>query len=157
MADRLRTADGQKAAGDQSAAEAQKIEPTYPKNRTTIGGPRLGLIGWVRWVWRQLTSMRTALFLLMLLAVAAIPGSIFPQRGVDPARVVSYIRENPEISPWLDRLGLFEVYASPWFASIYLLLMISLIGCILPRTRQHLEAMRAQPPRAPRRPQTKRR
>lgn len=129
----------------------ERIEPSYPKNRTALGGPRLGPLGWARWIWRQLTSMRTALFLLLLLAIAAIPGSIFPQRGVDPARVVRYIRENPEISPWLDRIGMFDVYASPWFASIYLLLMISLVGCILPRTRQHLDAMRAQPPRTPRR------
>ena len=32
--------------------------------------------------WRQLTSMRTALVLLFLLAVAAIPGSVLPQRNV---------------------------------------------------------------------------
>ncbi|WP_122261217.1 cytochrome c biogenesis protein ResB [Ornithinimicrobium cerasi] len=131
--------------------DEQRIEPAYPKDRTTIGGPRLGLVGWVRWTWRQLTSMRTALFLLLLLALAAIPGSIFPQRGVDAARVRSYAEDNPDLAPWLDRLGMFDVYASPWFASIYLLLMVSLVGCIIPRTRQHVEAIRAQPPRTPRR------
>ena len=36
-----------------------------------------------RWTWRQLTSMRTALVLLLLLALGAIPGSVIPQRGVD--------------------------------------------------------------------------
>lgn len=133
------------------ADDQQQIEPSYPKNRATLGGPRLGPVGWARWVWRQLTSMRTALFLLLLLAVAAIPGSIFPQRGVDAARVLSYLRENPRSGPWLDRIGMFDVYASPWFASIYLLLTISLIGCILPRFRQHLTSLRAQPPRVPRR------
>ena len=40
--------------------------------------PRLGPLGWARWAWRQLTSMRTALFLLLLLAIAALPGSIWP-------------------------------------------------------------------------------
>ena len=30
--------------------------------------------GWPRWFWRQLTSMRTALILLFLLALGAIPG-----------------------------------------------------------------------------------
>ena len=38
-----------------------------------IAQPRLGLVGWLRWGWRQLTSMRTALVLLLLLAIAAIP------------------------------------------------------------------------------------
>ncbi len=127
----------------------ERIEPSYPKDRTALGGPRLGPLGWVRWVWRQLTSMRTALALLLLLALAAIPGSIFPQRGVDPVRVRRYFEDNPDVAPWLDRIGMFDVYASPWFASIYLLLMVSLVGCILPRSRQHLEALRAQPPRTP--------
>ena len=33
----------------------------------------------VRTAWRRLTSMRTALILLFLLAVAAVPGSLLPQ------------------------------------------------------------------------------
>lgn len=113
--------------------------------------PRLGALGWARWVWRQLTSMRTALMLLLLLAIAAIPGSIWPQRSVDPALVSQYLRNNPDLGRWLDRLQMFDVFSSPWFASIYLLLMISLVGCLLPRSRQHWGAMRAQPPAAPRR------
>lgn len=117
----------------------------------TITQPQLGVLGSLRWLWRQLTSMRTALVLLMLLAVAAIPGSLWPQRGVDPVAVRAYMNDNPELSVWLDRIGLFDVFSSPWFAAIYLLLMISLIGCIVPRTGQHWRALRAQPPRTPRR------
>ena len=113
--------------------------------------PRLGPLGWARYVWRQLTSMRTALFLLLLLAVAAIPGSTFPQRSIDAARTAQWIAENPTAGPVLDRLGFFEVYASPWFAAIYLLLFVSLIGCVVPRTRIHLHQLRARPPRAPKR------
>lgn len=130
-------------------ADEQRIEPDYPKDRSTLGGPRLGVLGWLRWAWRQLTSMRTALALLLLLAVAAIPGSIWPQRSVDPVRVRSFFERNPELAPWLDRLHLFDVYSSPWFASIYLLLMVSLVGCIVPRMRQHLGSLRSQPPRTP--------
>ncbi|WP_270887304.1 cytochrome c biogenesis protein ResB [Pedococcus sp. 5OH_020] len=111
--------------------------------------PQLRAAGWLRWMWRQLTSMRTALFLLLLLAVAALPGSIWPQRSIDAARTADYIASHPTAGPWLDRLGFFEVYASPWFAAIYLLLFISLVGCVLPRSRMHWRAMRATPPRAP--------
>jgi cytochrome c biogenesis protein len=111
--------------------------------------PTLGARGWLRWMWRQLTSMRTALFLLLLLAIGAVPGSIWPQRSIDAARTADYIAQHPELGPWLDRLGFFEVYASPWFAAIYLLLFVSLVGCVLPRSRVHWRAMRAQPPRAP--------
>jgi cytochrome c biogenesis protein len=111
--------------------------------------PTLGTLGMLRWGWRQLTSMRTALFLLLLLSIAAVPGSIFPQRNIDAGRVADYIAQNPTTSPWLDRLGFFDVYASVWFSAIYLLLFISLVGCIVPRTRVHVAALRARPPKAP--------
>ncbi|WP_068403187.1 cytochrome c biogenesis protein ResB [Kribbia dieselivorans] len=113
--------------------------------------PRLGFVGYLRWGWRQLTSMRTALFLLLLLSVAAIPGSVFPQYSIDAGRVADYKVAHPGLSPWLERLGMFEVYGTPWFSAIYLLLFISLVGCILPRTAVHLRALRAAPPKAPKR------
>ncbi|MFN8074922.1 MAG: cytochrome c biogenesis protein ResB [Kineosporiaceae bacterium] len=114
-------------------------------------GPRLGPVGWARFVWRRLTTMTTALLLLMLLAVAAVPGSVFPQRRIDEGRVVAYLADHPTSGPWLDKLGFFDVYAAPWFAAIYLLLFVSLVGCVLPRARVHAAAVRARPPRTPRR------
>lgn len=120
------------------------------RNGDTMTQPRLGPAGWGRWAWRQLTSMRAALLLLLCLAVAAVPGSIWPQRNIDAAKVADYLQRHPAAGPWMDRIGLFDVYASPWFAAIYLLLLISLIGCIGPRTKHYLRAYRAAPPRAPR-------
>ena len=57
--------------------------------------PDLGARGTARWLWRQLTSMRTALVLLLLLAVATVPGSLFPQRIVDAGAVAEFLAENP--------------------------------------------------------------
>ncbi len=111
--------------------------------------PALGPVGMLRWAWRQLTSMRTALFLLLLLAIAAVPGSIWPQRNIDASRVADYLVRHRSTGPWLDRLGFFDVYSSPWFAAIYLLLFVSLVGCVVPRSKIHWRAMRAQPPRVP--------
>jgi cytochrome c biogenesis protein len=111
--------------------------------------PALGLVGWLRWAWRQLTSMRTALVLLLLLAIAAVPGSIFPQRSADPNGVTQYFTDNPDLAPVLDSLSLFDVYISPWFSAIYILLFISLIGCVIPRTKHHWKALRSRPPRTP--------
>ena len=101
--------------------------------------------------WRQLTSMRTALILLVLLALAAIPGSVLPQKSVSPENVTRYFREHPDLAPVLDKLGGFDVFRSPWFAAIYLLLFMSLIGCILPRTRDHARALLMRVPDAPKR------
>ena len=103
----------------------------------------------LRWCWRQLTSMRTALILLLLLGIAAIPGSLFPQRNQNPIQVKQYFIDNPTLAVWLDRLSLFNVYSSPWFSAIYLLLFISLIGCVLPRSISHLKAIGAVPTLTP--------
>ena len=113
--------------------------------------PPIGAVGLLRWTWRQLTSMRVALMLLMLLAIVAVPGSLLPQRPQDPSAVARYLADNPSLGVWLDRLGLFDVYASVWFSAVYLLLFVSLIGCIVPRVGQHLRALLAPPPRVPRR------
>lgn len=135
-----------------SAAEEFGARPDDHVDRGRAGEPilpRLGIAGWARWVWRQLTSMRTALLLLLLLAIAAVPGSLFPQRSSDPNGVVQYFDSNPEWAPIVDTLGLFSVYTSPWFSAIYLLLFVSLIGCVIPRTRHHAIAMLQPPPRTP--------
>lgn len=113
--------------------------------------PQRGPAAVARQAWRRLTSMRTALVLLFLLALAAIPGSLLPQRPVNPIRVDRYIVENPGLSRVLDLLGFFDVFASPWFAAIYLLLTVSVIGCVVPRMRQHVRSLRTPPPAVPRR------
>ena len=110
----------------------------------------LGTIGLLRWIWRQLTSMRTALILLLLLGVGAIPGSLLPQRTQNPMKVQEYFTNNPGLAHWLDCFKLFDVYSSPWFSAIYLLLFISLIGCVLPRTFEHARYIRKEPPLTPR-------
>jgi cytochrome c biogenesis protein len=104
----------------------------------------------LRWVWRQVTSMRTALVLLLLLALGAIPGSVIPQEGVDALKTQNWQAAHPHLTPLYDRLGLFSVYHSAWFAAIYLLLMISLVGCIVPRLFVYWRGYRQQPPTAPR-------
>lgn len=129
-------------SGDQDPGRGDRSEPAA---RVVPGW------GWGRWMWRTLTSMRTAVILLALLALAAVPGSLLPQRGVssDPGAVVRFTRDNPTLAPWLDRLWFFEVYSSPWFAAVYLLLLVSMTGCVLPRSARLWRASRAAPPPAP--------
>ncbi|MCW2572858.1 MAG: ResB family protein [Frankiales bacterium] len=103
----------------------------------------------VRRTWRQLTSMRTALLLLFLLALGAVPGGFLPQRSLNPVRVNQYFTHHPTLAPILDRLSLFDVFAAPWFAAVYLLLFVSLVGCLVPRIRLHARALRRPPPQAP--------
>jgi cytochrome c biogenesis protein len=95
--------------------------------------------------------MRTALVLLFLLALGAIPGALLPQRSLNSANVDSYLEANGKIAEIYDKLGLFDVFSSTWFAAIYVLLFVSLIGCILPRSIDHWKALRKLPPAAPKR------
>ncbi|MGO9078429.1 MAG: cytochrome c biogenesis protein ResB [Streptosporangiaceae bacterium] len=134
---------------------AQDAAPDQPPSMAGPAGPALrmpglGAVGWLRWTWRQLTSMRTALVLLFLLAVASVPGSALPQEGIDPAAVTQYYAAHPALAPILNRLSLFNVFAAPWFAAIYLLLFASLAGCVLPRAYRLARGVRQLPPRAPR-------
>ena len=109
------------------------------------------ITGWARWFWRQLTSMRVALVLLFLLSLGAIPGSLIPQSGTDALKVESFKAAHTTLGPVYERLGLFHVYSSVWFSAIYILLFVSLIGCIIPRTWQFVGQLRGRPPGAPRR------
>ncbi|HEY8590953.1 MAG TPA: cytochrome c biogenesis protein ResB [Naasia sp.] len=131
------------------SSELARPADHYDSDGEAPVGPRLGPIGWLRFAWRQLTSMRTALLLLLLLAIAAVPGSLVPQRSSDPNGVSQYRIDHPDLFPVIDALQGFDVYTSVWFSSIYLLLFVSLIGCVLPRTAHHWRALRARPPRTP--------
>ncbi|WP_072804455.1 cytochrome c biogenesis protein ResB [Rhodococcoides yunnanense] len=104
----------------------------------------------VRNTWRSLTSMRTALVLLFLLAFAAIPGALVPQRSLNAGKVDEYIAARPTLGPLMDKLELFDVFSSFWFTAIYALLFVSLVGCILPRCIEHAKALRTKPVPTPR-------
>ncbi|MCR8691320.1 cytochrome c biogenesis protein ResB [Rhodococcus pyridinivorans] len=116
--------------------------------------PRQGALGraaaFVRNTWRGLTSMRTALVLLFLLALAAIPGALLPQRSLNTQKVDEYIAARPTLGPIMDRFELFDVFSSFWFTAVYVLLFVSLVGCILPRCVEHFHALRTPPVAAPR-------
>jgi cytochrome c biogenesis protein len=103
-----------------------------------------------RMFWRRLTSMRTALILLFLLAVAAVPGSLLPQRPLNSSKTTAYIAQHGAWGRILDRIGMFDVFGSFWFAAIYLLLFVSLVGCLIPRIRVHARAVARKPLKAPR-------
>jgi cytochrome c biogenesis protein len=117
--------------------------------------PSRGLSPWkftvavVRRLWRWLTSMRTALMLLFLLAIAAIPGSLLPQQNTNPEDVTAYYAAHPKLAPIVSDLSGFGVFGSPWFSAIYLLLFISLVGCLVPRLKVYFQAVRRVPPDAP--------
>src|ERR1700712_2205873 len=120
------------------------IDPPYRQ------GPIRGALAFLRNIWRQLTSMRTALVLLFLLALASLPGALLPQWSLNTSKTAQYIVDHGSWGELLNHLGFFEVFGSPWYAAIYLLLFTSLIGCLLPRTWDFVGQIRMKPVSTPR-------
>ena len=108
------------------------------------------LLAYARNTWRALTSMGTALVLLFLLALGAMPGALLPQRSLNAGKVSDYLAAHPKLGPLLDKLQAFNVFGSFWFTAIYTLLFVSLLGCLTPRMIEHARSMRATPVPAPR-------
>jgi cytochrome c biogenesis protein len=107
--------------------------------------PRATLRQSVALVWRSLRSMRTALGLLLILALASVAGSLVPQVGTSDARIAAMFRDHPLRAQLYDRIGLFDVFGSWWFTLIYALLLVSLVACLVPRTRAMIRNLRARP------------
>jgi cytochrome c biogenesis protein len=136
---------------DQAASPTSGAGGAAPNPGPPTGPPALGPVELARWGWRQLTSMRTALVLLFLLALAAVPGSVVPQQNIDAIAVSDWKAQHPGLTPVYEALGLFSVYSSVWFSAVYILLMVSLVGCVVPRLRVYWRGMRARPPTTPHR------
>ena len=126
------------------------MTPDTHRKRRKLRGWGRPLLARIRRPWRALTSMGTALVLLFLLALGAVPGALLPQRSLNESKVQQYLNQHPVIGPWFDRLQLFDVFSSFWFTAIYALLFISLVGCLTPRIFEHFRSMRATPVPAPR-------
>ncbi|MEJ7650607.1 MAG: cytochrome c biogenesis protein ResB [Nakamurella sp.] len=124
--------------------DLDRVPPVTPPGRGR------SVLQFLRNTWRGLTSMRTALILLFLLALASMPGALLPQWSLNQTRTREYIEANPTWGPIANALGLFEVFASPWYAAIYLSLFLSLVGCLLPRCWDFAKQLRAEPVRTPR-------
>lgn len=139
----------QESTSELGAAGAQLS--TAPREEPLADAPAMGVIGWLRWFWRQLTSMRVALILLFLLSLGAIPGSLIPQNSVDELKVQTFKDAHTVVTPIYEKLQFFDVYSSVWFSAIYILLFVSLIGCIVPRTATFVGQLRSRPPGAPKR------
>lgn len=129
-----------------------QLSPRADTESQKSGGPGAiqRLLALMRNTWRTLTSMGTALVLLFLLALGAIPGALLPQRSLNESKVDEYLAAHPTLGSWLDRVQAFDVFSSFWFTAIYVLLFISLVGCLTPRMIEHFRNLRAVPVPAPR-------
>ena len=94
--------------------------------------------------------MRTALILLFALALgdSGLAGAAAQDLAGPGVRL--HQRTSEASGRSTTSSAFFSVYSSPWFAAIYLLLFVSLVGCIIPRVGVYARALRARPPKTPR-------
>jgi cytochrome c biogenesis protein len=160
---RLRTADltvgatgttDERVAGARDAARRRRAEG----GRGGGGGvpdPFLALAPF----WRWLRRMRTALYLLAALGVATLLATLIPQSPNVPGTVADWLEgvEGPGagVSEVLLTLGLFDIYGSPWFIALLVLLFTSLTACLIPRYRAFARTVRSGVPPRTRDPDAK--
>ncbi len=105
----------------------------------------LGRLGMA--VWRTLTNVKFAVLQISILAVAGVIGAVMKQVPAfalhDPAAYSAQMAQihaayDPTIGAGivdlLERVGLFRVFAAPWFVFLLTLLVVSIIVCTLNRT-----------------------
>lgn len=93
-------------------------------------------------LWRAFSSIRLTLFLLILIAVTSIFGTLIPQQE-SAMRVAQNL--SPALVRVLDALHLFDMYHSWWFRLIIGALAVNLIVCSLDRFPSSLKRFRASP------------
>ncbi len=77
-------------------------------------------------LWDLFCSVKLSIFLLILLALASIVGTLIKQN----ASPMEYVQQfGPGLYGFLNRLDLFDMYHSWWFRGILALLTINIISC----------------------------
>ncbi len=83
-----------------------------------------------RWIWRELSRLRLTLWLLIVMFVSMIIGSIFPQ-GYDPEMYISSWGEAKYEA--IARLGVLNLFHSKFFLTLGIILLLNLVVCSLVR------------------------
>jgi cytochrome c biogenesis protein ResB len=84
----------------------------------------------LEWVWRELMRLRLAVWLLIVMAVTMIVGSIFPQ-GYEAETYISSWGETRYAV--FSRLGLLNLFHTKFFKLLGIILLLNLIVCSIVR------------------------
>lgn len=142
--------------GGLDSAEPPRMNPPVRPPRRTRPSPTADPVGFslasVRMGWRWLIRMRTALYLLGLLGLLSLLATVVPQEPNVPSSVAAWRtgEEGPgrTVATLIDLVGGFDVYGSPAFLALLLLLFLSLTACLIPRITGWVRLVRrSQPPR----------
>ena len=127
-----------------------EANPKLRPPRRGGGGPLAFVWASVVMGWRWLIRMRTALYLLGLLGLETLIATVVPQEP-NVAETVDAWRTGEEgpgtlVSGLIDAIGGYDVYGSPAFLALLLLLFLSLTACLIPRVRAWVRLVRHSKP-----------
>lgn len=93
-------------------------------------------------IWRFFSSVKLTIFLLIILALTSILGTLIPQRE----DAVEFVRElSPELLQLLSSLNMFDMYHSLWFRLLMACLVLNLVVCSINRFPGTWKRVRALP------------
>lgn len=95
--------------------------------------------------WRFFASVRLAIVLIFLIALAAVLGSLIQQEGAYPSTLppeIYYPMEYGTYGEIMYKLGLTRMYSSWWFLLLLVLFGINLIVCSIDRFVPLIKALR---------------
>jgi len=81
-------------------------------------------------LWRFFSSLKLTIFLLIILAITSISGTLILQRGEPQSYIKAYGETGYEI---IKVLGLYDVYHSWWFLTLISILAVNIIVCSIDR------------------------
>ena len=94
-------------------------------------------------LWKQLTSIKLTVVVLLTIAAAAVIGTLIPQNK-PPIYYQNYFGER--LYAILSRLDLLDMYHSLWFQALLLLLAVNILACSLDRIKVVFKIVFAREP-----------
>ena len=104
----------------------------------------------LRFTWQLLCNVKFALFLVGLAGIAGMIGVVVPQmpipmRGNPAARQAWLELQHNDFGAFatpMERLGLFEVFYTPWFNGLWFVIIIAVTVCTVSRLRPTIRSVR---------------
>ena len=104
----------------------------------------------LRFTWQLLCNVKFALFLVGLAGAAGMLGVVIPQMPIpmrgNPAAQQAWLELRRDdfgaLTGPMERLGLFEVFYTPWFNGLWFLIIIAVTVCTVSRLRPTIRSVR---------------
>lgn len=94
-------------------------------------------------LWKQLTSIKLTVWVLLTIAAAAVIGTLIPQNK-PPAYYQDHFGER--LYALFSRLDLLDMYHSLWFQALLLILAVNILACSLDRIKSVFKIVFARNP-----------